>query len=364
MNIVLLSNHWYFSARRAGFHHLADAYHRAGHSVTFVTTGLSYISYARRDYRTRYAGLQAAHNVFQDIAPRFRSYVFFTLWHPHTLLVPWLDACTAWLMDKYALMMPKDLRTVIAQADAIIYESSSSLFLLQTAKELAPTAKHIYRVSDDIRILRSAHPRMITLEQEIAPHFDLVSVPCTAIFNKFPYKNNVCLQFHGINKKSFDECGHSVYKKDTVNCIFVGNSHLDTTALIHMALGLPSIYFHIIGKFTPCGPKNIVWYGEMPYLQTIPYIMYADVGLQIRMYAAGAETLTDSLKVLQYRYCGLPIVAPKFLDLRRDGVFYYDADPHSCVESVQHALAYGKNPVFAAQVHTWDELAMTMLEHS
>lgn len=39
--IVLLSQHVLDSARRAGFHWLADAFWRAGWDVTFVTTGIS-----------------------------------------------------------------------------------------------------------------------------------------------------------------------------------------------------------------------------------------------------------------------------------------------------------------------------------
>ncbi len=363
MRIILLSNHYYNSPRRAGFHHLADALHRAGHQVTFVTTGLSWISYARRDYRTRYPDLGPARSRLRTERPGLESYVHFTFWHPHTTLMPWLDRMLDSLMDRYDRYPLGPVEPRIAEAEAIIYESSASLFLFRKCLRAAPGALHIYRVSDDIRILRSPPPRLAALEAEIASQFHCISVPCTYLADKFPSLPNVRLHRHGIDKAAFDATGSSPYDTRS-NCIFVGNSHLDGQFVRDAATALPDVDFHLIGPLRQTAQlPNVHYYGEMPFGQTLPYIRFADVGLQSREESGvGAASLTDSLKVIQYRYCGLPIVAPDFLDLRRDGVSYYTpGDAASAAEAVRRALAMGRDPARAREVRSWDEVAVDIL---
>lgn len=363
MRIVLLSNHWYPSPRRAGFHHLADAYEKAGHDVTFVTVGFSFLSYARGDYRTKYAGIWGARNTLQQLRPRMASYVFFTPWHPHTLLLPALNRLSSVAMDSYAKLMTPVLRDSITRADLIIYESSAALFLFHAAHRLAPTAKHLYRVSDDIRILRSTHPRMIELEQEIAPLFDSISVPCAGMLCKFHALPKLAQHCHGINKTAFDAVHASPYAAGSRNAVLVSAWRSDDFFFRAVAHACPDVDFHCIGPLAQrVKANNIHYYGELPFNETLSYIKFADVGLQVvQDMGLATQSLTDNLKVIQYRYCGLPIVAPEFLDLHRDGVFYYGKKPASCCEAVNAALSSGKNVNFAAEVHTWDDVAMELL---
>ena len=51
-------------------------------------------------------------------------------------------------------------------------------------KRLAPEAAFVYRVSDDLRH-SGIHPTVIQAEDEVAPRFDLVSVPCAHIAERF-----------------------------------------------------------------------------------------------------------------------------------------------------------------------------------
>lgn len=364
MRIVLLSNHWYLSPRRAGFHHLADAYERAGHDVTFVTVGLSLLSYARRDYRTKYAGIWDARNILQQLRPHMGSYVFFTPWHPHTLVFPLLDTVFSSAVDNYARLVTPQLRDIVSKADVIVYESSVALFLFQAARRFAPAARHVYRVSDDIRILRSTHPRMVELEQEIAPLFDSVSVPCAGMLQKFPALPNVRQHCHGINKAAFDSVHISPYSPKSRNAVLVSAWRSDDSFFQAVAHGCPGVDFHCIGPLPQrVKAKNLHYYGEMPFNETVPYIKFADVGLQIvQDMGLATKSLTDNLKVIQYRYCGLPIVAPEFLDLHREGVFYYNETAASCCEAITAAFASGKNPSYATEVGTWDELAAALLQ--
>ncbi len=330
--------------------------------MSFVTVGLSLLSYLRRDYRTRYPGLRKDHNVVRRMRPGFVSYVFFTPWHPHTLLYP-LDRLLYGVMDKYENFITPELGEILSEADAVIHESSSALFLFYAARRLSPSALQIYRVSDDIRILRSTHPRMIELEQEIAPLFDCVSVPCRVMLDKFPDLPRLHLHTHGIDKKAFDAVLESPYAPGTRNAVLVSAWRTDDEFFKSAAQFCPQVDFHCIGPLErEIKAANIHYYGEMPFSQTLAYIKFADIGLQVvRDMGAATATLTDNLKVIQYRYCGLPIVAPDFLDLHREGIFYYGADSASCAEAVLSALEYGKCPDFAGETRTWDELAEQLL---
>lgn len=364
MRIVLFSNHFYNSPRRAGFHHLADALHRAGHEVTFVTTGLSWISYARRDYRTRYPDIGAACNRLRTERPGLDSYVHFTPLHPHTTLIPWMDRLLDGLMDRYGRYPLGPAEPRVAEAQAIVYESSTALFLFSRCLHTAPGALHIYRVSDDVRILRSPPPRLNALEAEIAPLFHCISVPCAYLADKFRGLPNVRLHRHGIDKAAFDAAANSPYGAIRNNCIFVGNSHLDARFVRDASTALPDVNFHIIGPLRQNEQlHNVSYYGERPFGQTLPYVKFADVGLcTLTRTNEYAESFTDSLKVIQYRYCGLPIVAPDFLDLRRDGVSYYvPDDAGSAAAAVSRALELGRDPGRADEVRSWDEVAADIL---
>lgn len=366
MKIVLLSNHYYRSLRRAGFHLLADAFHDAGHEVTFVTTGLSRISYLRRDYRTAYPDLRAAHGQLIEERPGFFSYVHYTPWHPHTLLLPWLNVVTAPLMNRYRNYSLGAAEARIMTADVVIYESCNALFLFHKCRELAPAVAHVYRVSDDVRILRSAHPCLFDLEMEIAGNMDLISVPCQYLADKFQGLNpNVRVQPHGVDTALFNRETSSPYSAGTRNGIFVGNAYLDHQFIIKAAAECPDVCFHVIGKFpTLVSADNIRCYGELPFEQTVPYIKFADIGLCSLDLSLSCHmaSFTDPLKVKQYRYCGLPVIAPRGLDLRREGIFYYDlSQPGSCCRAVRDALSTGRHSEWANEVQGWNTVAADLI---
>ena len=369
MNIIMFSNHWYPSPRRAGFHHLADAWHAQGHDIAFVTTGFSRISWARRDFRTRFPGIRPACNIWQSLRERFDSYVLFTPWHPHTTLIPVLDRLLAPCMARYDRMLPQSLLQRIATAEVIVYESCAALYLVSRCLELAPQARHIYRVSDDICTMRSTPTGMIALEQQLAPRFSLISVPCQHLLKKFVGLPQVRLHRHGLGKALFDACQRSPYAPKSCNVVFCGLGFYDADAVHAMARAHANVLFHVIGMDTPrdAVPGNLRYYGERPFAETIPYIKFADAGLYTLRPSSSRpmQAYTDSLKIIQYRYCGLPIVSPDFLDLHREGVFYYHpGDQASCATAMEHALQHGRHSEYADEVHSWDEVARNILESS
>lgn len=360
--VTFLTGHYYPSKRRAGFHNLADAAHDLGYRVYFVTVGYSLLSWLRRDYRTRIPGISHNHNRSVRIRNDFYSYVHFTPWHPMTFLVPAFNRLSMGCMDAYGQHYLRHLLPLIQATDIFVFESGPGLFLFDRIKEENPGSRTVYRVSDDIRILRSTHPRLIEKEREIAARFDCVSVPSMTMLNMFPGRE-VRLDRHGLDKAVYDACTISPYPQGSVNAVFVGTGYMDYDFLQSVA-GHNNCTFHIIGPMEDrLHLPNVRFYGELPFAETIPYVKFADVGLAIRTYRNGyAATLTDSLKILQYRYCGLPIVSPDFIDLHRDGVFYYTpGNAASCCNAMRDALGSGCTAAYAAEVHTWQELTQALL---
>ena len=357
--VTFITGHYYPSPRRAGFHNLADAAHRLGYKVNFITAGYSLLSYLRRDYRTKIPGIKANCNRPLEIRPGFVSYVHFRPWHPMTLLVPFLNKISAPYMDRYGEGELGALLPLVRETAVFVFESMAGLFLFRRFRRENPTARTIYRVSDDVRVLHSTHPRLLELEREIAPLFDLVSVPAAVMLEKFPGLPGLRLHHHGLDKAAYDASALSPYPAGSKNAVFVGIGHFDDGFIRLAAKANPDCFFHIIGPMKDTlALSNVCFYGEMPFAATPLYIKFADVGLcNVRCGNESAKSFTDSLKIMQYRYCGLPVVSPDFLDLRRDGVFYYrPGDAQSCAGALRDALACGRDVERAREVRSWDEV--------
>lgn len=356
--VVLISYHYINSKRKAGFHWLADAYKRKGWKVVFVTAPISLLSWLKNDYRFEYHIFKQANKLIQQ-EDNFYSYILFSLVHPPRSRGTVIDKLTALLCWVYQKINLGELAECVKKADLIIFESTAALLLYRRFKMINSNAKYVYRVSDDIRFLK-LHPIVIKEEESILKSFDLVSASSMYIKNQLSkYSNNVMLHFHGINKHIYDNCTNNPYNTDTCNAIFVGNSHLDISFLEIASKQFRDVTFHIIGPFDNLPKRgNIIRYGELPFKETVPYVKYANIGLQIRSYCPGAESLTDSLKVLQYTYSKLPIVAPDFLKSPRKNMIYYKpGDIESINQAIKYAMCFDRNSIDTSDIYSWDELA-------
>ena len=128
------------------------------------------------------------------------SYAWYTPWHPANLRSRLLNRATMGLFRRYG-ELALGVEPLVAAADRIIFDSGPELLLLERFKRLAPEAALVYRVSDDLRH-SGIHPTVIQAEDEVAPRFDLVSVPCAYIAERFRGLPRVAIQHHGIDKDS------------------------------------------------------------------------------------------------------------------------------------------------------------------
>lgn len=359
---ILVTGHYWNSKRKAGFHWLADALERNGWEVLFFTTAISWLSVIRRDYRMAYPVRQEANQLLQ-VRETMWSYVWFTPWHPANLRLEFLNQLSRPLFRRYSQLPLAGVEAKICQADLIIFESTPGLLLFERFKHLNPSAKYIYRVSDDLRLLRN-HSLVIETEQHIASKFDLISVPSQQIYQLFKGLPHLQLNLHGIRKDLFQKEYPNPYAQtEKPNLIFVGNSYFDHQFLKQASQLFPDWQFHIIGPIANLPQrKNIIAYGEIPFEDTIPYIKYADIGLQTRCYSPGIESLNNSLKVAQYTYCKLPIIAPLYLPSSNPHFFYYHpGDTDSIQSTLKEAVSYERSQIQTDKIYSWDEVVQHLL---
>jgi 2-beta-glucuronyltransferase len=360
--IVLLTGHYYESKRRAGFHFLADAFSRAGHDVLFFTTSLSWISRLAGDPRFAYPVLQERRRL-KRVRERLHSYVWFTPWHPAHLRSDTLNRLATPFYRRYAKLPFGPAESALRNADVFVFECGPPLLLVERLRWMSPDAACIYRVSDDQRLLHH-HPLMLETEARIAPTFDLVSTPSEFLHRRFCHLPRAELQRHGVEKEFFDAPTASPYSPaGKVNCVFVGNAYLDTDFLLRASALFPDWNFHVIGSFPDLpSSRNIVAHGELPFEKTVPYLQHATVGLTTLTYRFGAESFTDSLKTLQYTYCGLPVVAPEFLRSTRPNAFYYvPGDGESIRRALIAARGFERRAIVTDDIPSWGELAERLL---
>jgi 2-beta-glucuronyltransferase len=354
---VLFTGHYYGSKRKAGFHWIAESLLRKGWEVLFFTAPLSYFSILRRDYRLQYP-IFGERGKLIEFDKRLSSYVWFTPWHPVNYRLSFLNNLSRKLFVRYGDFSLGEAKSFIENSSLFIFESNPVLFLVERIKRLCPEARMVYRVSDDLRLLHP-HPALIELEQRLTPLFDLISVPSQHVFNLFKGQSNLKLQLHGIRKDLYDKPYPNPYRDtEGPNLIFIGQAHFDYNFLEQARRIFPDWHFHLIGPISKVSKSgNVHVYGEMSFEDTIPYIKNADIGLHTLKYSRGAESFSDSLKVIQYEYCKLPVVAPNFLKCNRPQVHYYKpGDDNSIKEALLQANSFNRAKISTDKVNSWDEL--------
>jgi 2-beta-glucuronyltransferase len=361
--VVMLSLHHYTSQRRVDFHYIADSFRKMGWDVIFVTTPLSPFSFITGDHRWKYVTLSEINRAITlDTGITQYSYAPFS--SPLSITGNRIiDLLSPVFIRIYRRRIPENLKAMIRDADLFIMESNSGLILFDLLKKINPNAKFVYRADDALETLHP-HTIIIEYEKQISPCFDLITVPSLSLFNRFPGRN-VILQHHGIKKELFTKKypippGYGNFEK---NFVFIGIAHLDTGFLRIAGDLFPRYGFHVIGPLSLQDmPANVISYGELPHLDTIPYLASADVGLHILKTQVGLDTYSDSLKVIQYTWCMLPIIAPEGIPSDRNHFIRYSYDdPRSIRHAVETAAAFDRNSIDTSGVQDWDEFTCTIL---
>jgi len=361
--VVLFSAHYLESKRRTDWHFLADAYWRNGWDVVFFTVGLSHISRLRRDHRFQYP-MMAEANRLKPVKERLSSFVWFQPWHPVNLCNSVLNRLSSPFFARYGRGSLGDVgEEVVRQADLLLFESTPGIMLVEGLKRLNPGARFVYRVSDDTRAV-GFHPVVTQAEQRFAHLFDLISLTSHKGFAHLRHLPNVAVHYHGVDKELFDREYQNPYDgTTTTNVVSVGGTLFDNEALEIASELFPHWTFHVFGWRPVRRRPNIKNYGEVPFVQTVPYIKYADIGLALYTNTAGAEYIGESsLKMLQYTYCRLPIMAPAYATSKeRPHIFGYTAGAAESIRlALNQARAYDHASINRDAVRSWEELAVAL----
>jgi 2-beta-glucuronyltransferase len=351
------------SPRRAGFHWLADAFWAARWDVTFVTTGISRASKLRRDPRL---AMGQPMGVPTELAPRLTMYIEPALIHPAHIRFPSLRRAAGAGMARYGQRLSDTLTAFVRVADLVVFESNASLMMFDAVKR-ATDAKLVYRVSDDVRVIRNS-PLVRAAEDAVIDEFDCVSVPSrTLLQSRFARLKNAFYHPHGVPDLPPIR-GQPRYATDGPVATSVGSTLLDYEFLRLAPLRRPNITFHQIGQMTaPIRAPNLITHGELPYVDAVDFAAQADLCLALyEEHPHSAYLAETSNKLALFMSLRKRIVAPEFLrfGLNRPGIFFYDVkDPPTIDAAIDAALAFDPGDVPLVKHITWSNVRDQLLEH-
>ncbi|MET1023010.1 MAG: hypothetical protein ABWX87_01745 [Pseudoxanthomonas sp.] len=362
MKIVMLTVHEATSARKVDFHFWTDVLARRGDQVDFVTVGLSPMTMLKAQGRQ----FQGPFNQWMDVAPHVRKHLWRPIFHPMSLGKAALDALTKPLFALYPMLLSRRLLDGIKDVDVFVVENGAGLCLVPTLARKFPNARFIYSVCDRIASL-NYHPIILEAEKTALPYFSLVRVPAEVMVADYPTARNVQYIPHGLDKALFDADSVSPYRSGTRNVVNVGDMLFDADAITTMAKAEPSVTFHLFGKRARIEQMlpNVVTHGELPFAAIVPYIQHADAGIAPYRPAPNADYLSQSsMKMIQYTYCQLPIVAPNFAARSAHMSAYAPGEQDSIVAALHRALTYDRVGIDNSQVLDWEGVTQLMLAHA
>lgn len=351
--MILISGHYYSSKRRAGFHHLANAFWNLGWDVTFATVAISLLSRLRGDYRFAYPVREEA-NRLVSVRERLTSFVLLTRTHPGNLRLGLANRLSTPWFARYARVRLGPLEERLRGADLVVFEGTAGLMLVERIRALAPQARLVYRASDDLRAL-GVHPVILEAEARAVPLFDLVSAPTPRIGEILRRYGPVEVHSPGVDKRAFDRRTESPYAAGP-NAVFAGVSPVFDYDILRAASELaPQIEFHIIGARARPLPENVSFHPELPFHEVVPYFQHATFGL---LFMAAGYSLGQGNKLAQYSYCRLPVVAPSDLGVDRPNACVFErGDSGSLGRALAQAERMEHSEAFAQGVLSADELA-------
>ena len=364
MKILFISSHAFLpSTRKTSVHFVSQALADRGHAVSTVSVGFSTLTYLKD--RSLYRSLASAQkNRFVEQSPGYRSACYMPLFHPFSTQNPTLNRATGWFFRLYGQVLPHFLKEELRSADAVFLEGGTSLCLFDAIRRCKPEILLIYFRRDHLDSI-GASSYLTEVEQRIAPLFDHVCVPSPCMARRLPARSKVTYLPQGIEKRAFDLCRTSPYPRNSRNAVVVGNMLFDKDAVIAMAASAPDVCFHLFGSGI-CGPfpGNVKVYGERPFGETVPFIKFADFGIApYKMSKRERYLVQSSLKLIQYSYCLLPIVAPDLLSGSRANLIVYRQDGEDDWATViGRALEAKRSTAWNKGILSWTDVAMRVEE--
>ncbi len=357
--VIISSVHDYRSKRRGSIQAIADAMVRRGMNVSFVSIRFSPLSFLKRDSRSF---LWKKANKTED-QRNVSCFLWATPFHPFATRTLAGDKLTSHLHDLYAAWPNRDLDALIRQADFVVVESGLGIALAPRIRRLNPSCRLIYRGSDTLQTI-GAHPHLATLLADCADAFDQFCLLSPQMAEAFlPVRARTFCVPQGIERAHYETIGENPYP-DNRSVVSVGSMLFDHSVFDVAAEAFPDRAFHVIGcgRTWRCAP-NIILYPEMKFLETLPYVAHANIGVAAYRSAQRCRYLADSsMKLAQYSYLRLPAVCPHFAVGRHAHRFGYTPNAAKEIVSAFEAAFADHFDDDAPTAMTWDDLVIRLLD--
>jgi 2-beta-glucuronyltransferase len=359
MKFVMIAGHQALAPRKVGFHFWSEYLTARGDDVYFITAGQSYLSLLKAKNPPA-----KPYNQWVLLGNRLFGMSWIPPFNPcfnRPLFNPFLLS----LFSLYPRFFPRSALHNIQDVDYIVVESGPGLALIPLLARTCPNAKIIYEVSDRL-VTVGAHPTIIRAEQAALPLCNLIRVPAMVMTNDFARGAPVWYTPQGLNKADFDTEFSSPYTQGK-NAVSIGDMLFDADAIAIMATHFTDWTFHLFGRNATLNKPlpNVIEYGERPIAELTTYIQHADIGIAPYRNAPNCEYLSQSsLKMIQYTYCQLPIVAPGFAADGRPHVLAYESSkkPEGVIAAFNRAIHFDRSSINKSRVLSWDEMFENMLE--
>ncbi len=355
---LVLSAHDYRTPRRASIHFIADELAQRG-QTRFFSLRYSLLSKWKRDARCfldQRANAVERHNGVE-------CFLWKVPLHPFNTRRRWLRPLENAMFRWYAAHPPPVLVEWIEQAQVIFFESGTAVVFVELARRLNPAARLIYRASDSLGDIDTAHYVERSFAR-VAAGMDAIALVSPAMADAVNSRHNVHHIGHGIDPAIALLADPSPYGEG-LHAVAVGSMLFDPHAIATASRAFPQVTFHVIGSGRGRMPEygaNVVVYGEMPHAQTLPYLKHANFGIAPYASAQLPAYLADSsLKLLQYDFFALPAICPHAIVGPYASRFgYTPGDGASLVAAIDGALVAPR--VRTRQCLSWPETVDRLLE--
>lgn len=362
MKIVFFTGHIAGEPRKATVTLLADSFVELGWDVRIVTLGYSWLTILKGNSRHAHAKTLTP-NVWYSSRPLLKGYLQRTMLGPSRLPARWLNNLAKPFFRRYCDHLPSAVGAEIKDADVVVIESGPGLLLMKTLKRLMPRARFVYMVCDRLTTLR-VNPVIMDAEKMHEAAFDLIVSPSSSIVDDFPNHPHRRFLPQGVETRLFDQPAQNPYPR-LKNIVSVGDMLFHEEAVLTLARENPDWNVHLFGGRARCSQAlpNIVTHGETPFSDIVPYIKYADIGLAPYRPAPGVEYISQSsLKLKQYTYARLPILAPAFAGGVYPNIVPYD--PHqldSMSPALTRAAALDHSAIVNSDIQSWPQIAQDFI---
>ncbi len=310
---VLLTGHFPNQKRRPSLLWVSYHLQRSGWHVIHVTVGYSWISRLVGDARLKALDNKPQTGMAHPHTNLTTLFGYAPI-HPVNLRTRYLTQLvqTAWPL--FTTYWERRLRDHLHQADLILCESGPPVLLAPALSSHAPNAHRIYRVNDDIRLLK-APAGLVEAEQRNLHHFTRISTASPVLANHFATHSTVTLDPMGIPRALINRPHLNPYRHipNRKTAVCAGTTQIDMQAIERIATARPNWDIHILGRLKLSPPKrpNLFWHGEQSFETTLAHIAHADIGLAPYVDRPGIEyQVSNSNRMLLYRHFGLPILGP------------------------------------------------------